>query len=216
MTDSSPVPSASNVRRLVFSVCLIASAILMIVGHYAVMSSGAWFDPVSGEKYNLLRRWVSDFAAKWPEGLWIKTSIVFFCAAVIVWCRSTKTSAQLTGKVALTRFLRWILASLIVIGLALVIIYDMSPPQYRDGELSLIAKLWGKAPGKVPADKSALEWTIEGHHNAGFAKRRLHVGIFGIRSEIESRRGSLTLNVSRVIARPGEASSSSSSSSTSA
>lgn len=57
----------------------------IIVGHWKIV--GHVFDPASGEVYNLFTRWVSDFAAKRPEGWWIKFGMLAFCLAMALFFR---------------------------------------------------------------------------------------------------------------------------------
>lgn len=148
--------------------CLFASCIAMLIGHWAVLNSGATFDTQTGEHYNVFTRWVSDFAAKWPEGLWIKGSILLFCAALFDFIR------MIIDRFSEQRFsgiwkLWWmILATAMIGGLLLVILFDMSPTQYRYHGVSWIERLLGESGVYKPIPRSKEDWIIQGHHRIGF------------------------------------------------
>jgi len=107
----------------------LASLVLMVIGHLRV--AGAVFDPLTGETYNVFTRWVSDFAAKQPEGWWIKGSIAMFCLAIIGLFRrlAVREAVDLAG--VWRGFGVLLMATLMVGGLVLVAVFDLSPRQYQ-------------------------------------------------------------------------------------
>lgn len=137
---------------------LIVSAILMIVGHWAVMHSGAVFDPKSGEYYNLSTRWVSDFAAKWPEGLWIKGSIVLFCVALGEFIRLVILRFSDNRYAGLWKFWWLLLATALIGELLLVIWFDMIPTHYIYHPPGLLDRVLGHPGTLDPVTKTIIEW----------------------------------------------------------
>lgn len=105
------------------------SLVLMVIGHWRLV--GQVFDPLTGETFNVFTRWVSDFAAKQPEGWWIKGSIAMFCLALVGLFRrlALREAVDLAG--VWRGFAVLVLASLMVGGLLLVAVFDLSPRQYR-------------------------------------------------------------------------------------
>lgn len=165
-------PTISRATAVV-RILLILSAALMVAGHYAVMSSGDLFDKVAGQPYDLHSRWVSDFAAKWPEGTWIKVAIIVMCVAVIV-CYRAKIKRLPSGSAC--GFESWvyhIVPFLIVVGLIMVIAYDVSRPRYVWVESGFWPFRYG-APKPVPMNER--DWTIFWYHSMGF--RLFVVGFF--------------------------------------
>jgi hypothetical protein len=156
------LPRRSRIRWL-----LLGALIFMLAGHAAVMMSGAVFDPRSGEWYHPARRWVSDFAAKWPEGVLIKISIAFFCAAladffcgIIRWRCSPGFSLQKCW---------WLLVgAAMVMGLLLVAVFDMSPAQYEYHRPNWLFRIFGKDGRFVELSRSRAEWIMRAQHQFGF------------------------------------------------
>ena len=146
--------------------CLASSFALMFVGHWSVMASGAVFNPQSGERYNLVTRWVSDFAAKWPEGLWVKAAIVFFCLALIgfFWLVIEKFASGRR-----TSMVWWsILAIGMIGGLLLVILFDMSAPQYALKKPSFLGRIFFQRNQWIQLPDGQIVWVKRWYHQLGF------------------------------------------------
>lgn len=135
----------------------------MIYGHLVIMVSGLWFIP-GKEKYNIFTRWVSDFAAVSPQGLWIKGSIVLFCIALLIFKRAKRRACG--------NGVSWgwnaVLTFFLVAGLLLVILYDMSPPQYTLKQPSWLGKILDNPPVLVERRPDEVEYIKQWHHKLGF------------------------------------------------
>jgi hypothetical protein len=157
----------TRTHKFFFHLCMFLSVATMVAGHAFIITSGAWFIP-GKEKYNIFTRWVSDFAAKSPEGLWIKASIVLFCIALLLFKRARLSSCGV-GTLGHARW-AWngLLTFGLIAGLLLVVLYDMSPPQFTRKDPSWLGKVFGQDPEilKRPLDKDGFrrEW----HHKLGF------------------------------------------------
>jgi hypothetical protein len=107
---------------------LLAGA-LMVIGH--VVISGHVFDPITGETYNVFTRWVSDYAGKPGEGTWVKCGILAFAVACLLLHRSLSL-LEATSRAGVARaLLVQVLGTLIVGGLLLVAVFDISPRQFE-------------------------------------------------------------------------------------
>ena len=149
---------------------LILSALLMIVGHCFVIASGVIFgNPASGQHYNVFTNWVSDFAAKWPEGLWIKFSIALFCLALADFVRVVIKHFSGHSFARLLKFWWLLLATAMIGGLILVVLFDMSPSQYQWHDPSWLAGIFGAKGGYEPVSRTTIEWLMRGHHQFGFS-----------------------------------------------
>lgn len=166
MSPARPVP---DVRLWPVRTCLAISAVLMIAGHWVVMRSGAIFDPRNNESYNVTTRWVSDFAARWPEGLWIKASIVFFVAALIGFFRLQLSNLPERASAGFTRFWILLLAALMIGGLGMVAFFDMLPPQLAEHKSSWWSRRFaGDYDHLRERQLSPSEWSAIWHHRLGF------------------------------------------------
>jgi hypothetical protein len=151
----------------------------MVVGHCIIIDSGAVFDLRAGERYNVSTRWVSDFAAKWPEGLWIKGAIVFFCLALVGFFHAVIGQFSSRRFAGLLKFWWLLLATAMIGGLALVVLFDMSPAQYQFEGPNWFSRLLGNTGGYTEVQRSAADWSMRWHHQLGF---RLFVGGFFVSS----------------------------------
>lgn len=157
----------NSYRRITFHLCMSLSVLTMIYGHALIVSSGKWFIPNS-EKYNIFTRWVSDFAAVWPQGLWIKGSIVLFCIALLIFkkARLVSCGAGLAGHSL------WVWNSLLafgmIAGLLLVALYDMSPPQFTVKDPSWLGRILGQDPVIVNKPPNEGDYLRRWHHRLGF------------------------------------------------
>jgi len=158
----------SSVRRTVIFICLAISAILMTAGHYFIIASGAKFDQKYGGWYDPTTRWVSDFAAKWPEGLWIKSSIVIFCVALYLLFGLIITSVTSRRFSHLVKLYWLFLATGTISGLLLVVLFDMSTPQYVSSGPNIIQWLLGQRQILTEIRPDKIEWTKRGYHMLGF------------------------------------------------
>jgi len=114
----------------VFVVFLTALSLLfIIVGHWKIV--GDVFDPGSGEVYNLFTRWVSDFAAKNPEGWWIKVGMLAFCLALALFFRRLAREEATNFAGVWRGFGVLLVGSSMIGGLVLVAVFDLSPRQYE-------------------------------------------------------------------------------------
>jgi hypothetical protein len=153
-------PQPVLVRRL-----LLLSAVFMVAGYMWVLGSGAVFDVRSGEGYDPARRWVSDYAARWPEGLLIKFSIALFCVAVWQVLRQQRPPG-------------WRLPALLMTGgLVLVALFDMSPQAYEFRHANWLFRLFGYEGKYEAVPRSEWEWIMRTQHQWGF---RLFVAGFFI------------------------------------
>lgn len=160
------IGSISQATRI--RACLAISAFLMVVGHCIIIRSGAVFDPRSGEHFNVYTRWVSDFAAKWPEGLWIKGSIAFFCLALADFFRAVIGHFSGRPFAGILKFWWLLLATAMIGGLALVVLFDMSPAQFQFHGPNLLSRLLGGSGHFEEIPPSATDWVMRGHHKLGF------------------------------------------------
>lgn len=138
--------------RVLFLTAL--SLLLMAVGHWKIV--GQVFDPLSGETYNLFTRWVSDFAAKHPEGWWIKASILTFCVALVGFFRRLSRTEARDMAGVWRGFAVLSMASLMIGGLVLVAVFDLSPKQYELIESRVI--LDRARAGDAGADEPEASW----------------------------------------------------------
>jgi hypothetical protein len=156
-----------HTQKIFFHLCMLLAVAAMISGHALIMNAGLWFIP-GKETYNLHTRWVSDFAAVWPLGLLIKGSIVLFCIALLIFKRARMRSC---GEGA-TGHARWFWNALLtfglVSGLLLVVLYDMSPPQFTQKDPSWLGKIFGDPPVVVEIPRDSSEYIKRWHHQIGF------------------------------------------------
>ena len=153
--------------KCVFYFCMVLTVSSMIFGHWVILSSGSWFIP-GREKYNIFTRWVSDFAAVWPLGLWIKGSIVSFCVALFIFMRARLEACGAGLRNHVLWFWNAILAFGMISGLLLVALYDMSPPQFSVKEPSWLGRILGEEPVIIPESPGNMGYIREGHHRVGF------------------------------------------------
>jgi len=136
----------------VFVVFLSALSLLfIIVGHWKIV--GHVFDPGSGEVYNLFTRWVSDFAAKNPEGWWIKVGMLTFCLALALFFRrlAREEATDLAG--VWRGFGVLLVGSSMIGGLVLVAVFDLSPRQYEIIESRVVLER-ARAVGDVSKEET--------------------------------------------------------------
>jgi hypothetical protein len=146
------------------------AAVLMVVGHWAVIASGAVFDPrPPARHYDLHTRWVSDFAAKSPEGLWIKLSIAIFCLALADFTGVVIRRFSDSRFAGLLKFWWLVLATAMIGGLVLIILFDMSPAQFRFHGANWFSRTFLGGTGHYEElPRSATDWIMRGHHQLGF------------------------------------------------
>lgn len=154
-------------QKIFFQICLLLSVVTMVAGHLLIINSGAWFIRYT-EKYNIFTRWVSDFAAKWPEGLWIKGSIFLFIVALFIFKRARLRTCTNGLRGHASWGWNMLLACGLIFGLSLVALYDMSPPQFTTKEPSWFGKLLGEKPVVVVKSGSEKEFIKQWHHKLGF------------------------------------------------
>lgn len=151
-----------------FLILMAATVLTMIYGHLLIANSGAWFIP-NKEKYDISKRWVSDYASFPGKGLWIKGSIVLFCGALSILMHSRLSA--LKGDSAKEHLL-WGWNSLLWLGLVggllLVVFFDMSPPKFEHKDPPFLKKLLGWDSWAVKVPPTPPEEEIQWHHRLGF------------------------------------------------
>ncbi|MGJ8641774.1 MAG: hypothetical protein ACSHX9_00070 [Luteolibacter sp.] len=144
---------------------LILAVATIVYGHIAIMASGKLFDKVNKEPYNLHTRWVSDFAAKWPEGSWIKIGILLTCIAVGLLYYVKYKNLPATARNSIESWFYHIVPLAIIVGLVLVVSYDISHPR----EQWVTRGTWPfQSKELVHAPKNSNEWTVDWYHRLGF------------------------------------------------
>jgi hypothetical protein len=153
-------------RPFVFWALMAATLLLMVLGH--VIIHGQNYNLLGGATYSPLTSYVSDYAAKWPEGLWIKSAIVCFCLA-LAWFCDLATRELATGYWLIAGRLYWLIVTgLMIAGLFLVCLFDMLPERYMDGHTGWFSKVLGMRPSHDPVPRSPQEWSMRWYHNLGF------------------------------------------------
>lgn len=140
-----------------FYMCLIASAFFMVAGHVVIgqldeKKRNAY------ETYNVRTYWVSDYAAKWPEGLYIKASIVLFCICIGILTRNIILCYSPSKYHYCFRFWWLLLATFMIGGLLMVAIYDNKP---TGGTLDYL-RSW------IPFAGNPKNTNEDFHHDLGF------------------------------------------------
>ena len=127
----------------------------MVVGHLLI--NGQVFDQITGEYYNVFSRWISDYAAKGPEGWWIKGGIFAFSGALLLMMGglSRKEAVSLRG-VGRALFLQCTTACMVG-GLVLVAIFDISPSQFEVVEMTLLLEAATRERSPAAAGTPATE-----------------------------------------------------------
>jgi len=139
----------------------------MIAGHLFIINQGKWFIP-SHEKYNIHTRWVSDFAAVYPEGWFIKGSIILFCIALSIF-KWAKLNPCKDGLLEHTRYFWTALLTIgLIAGLLLVVFFDVSPPKFTHNKPSWWEQLLGDDTKVEQVPLSKNERIKQGHHKIGF------------------------------------------------
>lgn len=182
----------SALRSSAALVLLLIAAGLVIYGHWVILKSGALFDVPNQQTYADLRvRWVSDFAAKQPEGWWVKSGILVFCLAI---ASVFSTADALLGRDAFwKRLVLWVPACAIIAGLLLVVFLDMSPTRHVLHQPGRWSRFLGNRPYWVEDMRSASEWTSRWYHQlgfrlfaAGFISSQIAAGVWLFRRNIKS------------------------------
>lgn len=151
--------------RIYIRILLILAAAMIFYGHVVIMRSGELFDAVNREPYNLHTRWVSDFAAKWPQGTWVKAGIFLTCIATFQLYRGKLKSIPLVARHSIESWFYHIVPLLMIIGLIIVISYDVSRPHEQWETRGIWPFQYGEV---VNAPKKPIEWKIEWYHKLGF------------------------------------------------
>jgi hypothetical protein len=156
----------TRIQKFFFHLCMVLSVAAMIYGHALIITSGRWFIP-GKEKYNIDTRWVSDFVAVYPEGLWLKASILIFCVAIIIRVRSRLSRLGGGSRETLAWFWEMTISIGLISGLLLVVLYDTPPPKYTVVQSQTWWQEWfgGVSRKTVSAPP---DWDRVGHHRVGF------------------------------------------------
>ena len=157
----------SLLSKFSFYTCIVLSLAAMVIGHAIIITSGLWFIP-GKEKYNVFTRWVSDYAALYPQGLWIKGSIILFCVALYLFKRERLRSYH-EGVKGHSLWIWNVLLSIgLIAGLLMVALFDMSPPQFSYSHPSLWQRVRGVPPVLVENPREAVDYIKQWHHRLGF------------------------------------------------
>ncbi|WP_395751670.1 DUF998 domain-containing protein [Prosthecobacter sp.] len=158
---------SNKVRHLsVFWTLILTSLALLTAGHLLI--HGQTYGRHSGTTFHPLTFYVSDYAAKWPEGLWIKAGILCFCLA-IAWFCDLAISGLARGNWLLPARLFWLfVAGAMIGGVLLVVLFDMLPDRYAEVQPGWFRKLLGAGPSLELVPRSSQEWSMRWYHNLGF------------------------------------------------
>ena len=154
---------------------MLASLVLMVSGH--LILHGQAYDPVNGQTFNPLRLYVSDYAGKWPEGLWIKAAILCFCLALAWFCDLAMRELGTRNRVIAGRLFWLTLTGVMITGLLMVIRFDMLPASYMETHNGWFWKLIGYGPHYESLPRSDEELSGRRLHSRGFA---LFIGAYFI------------------------------------
>jgi hypothetical protein len=151
--------------NILIRLLLILAFATIAYGHVVIMASGALFDKFNREPYNLHTRWVSDFAAKWPEGIWIKIGIILFCIAVWLIYHAKVKSLPAGSSHSRESWFYHVVPLLLIGSLVFVLSFDAWSPRVE----------W-KTRGIWPFDyremvrspKGPIDWKIDWYHRVGF------------------------------------------------
>jgi hypothetical protein len=150
-----------------FYACIVLSFASMVIGHVIIINSGLWFIP-GKEKYNVFTRWVSDYAALYPQGLWIKGSIVLFCAALCLF-KLERLRSYRAGVIGHSLWIWNVFLSIgLIAGLLMVALFDMSPPQFEYSQPSWWQRVRGISPVLLEKPLESVEYVKQWHHRLGF------------------------------------------------
>ncbi len=149
--DTHPLPPVWA-RRLTLLIMIYAGValalVLMVVGHLRI--NGQIFDQITGEYYNVFSRWVSDYAAKAPEGWWIKGGIFSFSGALLLMMGGLSRLEAVSPRGVGRAFFLQCTTACMVGGLVLVAIFDISPSQFEVVEKTLLLEAATRERGPAP------------------------------------------------------------------
>jgi hypothetical protein len=128
---------------------VIAATVAMVAGHVLVLRSEA------GESFTLYKTWVSEFAAAAPYGWVIKLAIGFYCLALVNFFLLLIARHAHQPMAGFIHFGLLLLATAMIGGLILVIMYDIHRPSWWD---SMRQRIWGPSDDKIEGT----------HHTTGF------------------------------------------------
>ncbi len=160
-------PKPSTVVRLF----ILLSAILTLVGHWFITSRHVPFgDPALNRPYNIFGNWVSDFAAVWPYGLWIKGGILTLSIAAFLFFRLL--FSRLPDRTSLDAIVRvwWgLLAVAVIAGTLAVGFFDRSPQRYSYDNPDWWARhIHGQRGDWYPVGETELDRAKHWYHTMGF------------------------------------------------
>ena len=161
------MPRASTVVRFF----ILLSAALTLIGHWYITSRHVPFgDPALNRPYNIFGNWVSDFAAVWPYGLWIKAGILSLAVAAFLFFRLL--IARLPERHSFDALIRawWGLLAVAVVGGTLMAgFFDRSPQRYSYDNPGWWARhVHGQQGAWYPAGESDLDRAKHWYHSIGF------------------------------------------------
>ena len=158
---------SNRVRHLsVFWTLLVASLVLIVAGHLVI--HGQNYSLTGGPTFNPLTFYVSDYAAKWPEGLWIKAGIVCFCLAIAWFCDLAMRELAKRRWLLLGRLFWLIVTGVMIGGVLLVVLFDMLPDHYSEVQPGWFRRMLGAGPSHELVPRSPQEWSMRWYHNLGF------------------------------------------------
>ncbi|WP_038171191.1 hypothetical protein [Verrucomicrobium sp. BvORR106] len=146
------------------SLCL--ACLFIFVGHWLL--HGAAYDPVHGRSFHPLTFYVSDYAGKWPEGLWIKAGILGFCVC-LAWFGRVALEHHARGPWVFWATLYWLgVTAVMITGLLLVVVFDLLPPHYETGHRFRILQYLLGSPEPQLVGLTPEQWSMRWYHNLGF------------------------------------------------
>jgi hypothetical protein len=152
-----------------FWLLIVISLVSMVVGH--VLIHGQIYDSVRAETFNPLTNYVSNYAAVWPEGLWIKASIISFGLALVWPCYLFMKERSSTAGLVFAKVICLIATGFMVVGLLMVVYFDTPPPRYSEeggGFLSKVVEFFGFGEPQKQEPRTPEENFDAWCHNSGF------------------------------------------------
>jgi hypothetical protein len=147
-------------RFSTFRFLLLFSLLLMLVGHVVLHGQPFGFE---GRAFDPRSNYVSEYAGHWPQGLWIKASIIVFCVALVWFCNQMIMSMS-TGPWLLIGKFFWLMATiLMIVGLVLVMLFDVvpqSPVFFMEWLMSKVGLGRSKPPNGMPEHEVGFQLFI--------------------------------------------------------
>lgn len=98
----------------------------------------------------------------------LRVQLFSFCVALIDFIRLVILRFSDNRYAGLWKFWWLLLATALIGGLLLVVLFDMSPIQYRYHRPSWLAEIFGDPGRYEKVQRSSTDWVMQGHHRIGF------------------------------------------------